>query len=225
MFFEVPTPSVAVAGSKQRFPVHRIYCVGRNYAEHVREMGNDPAHEPPIFFLKPADAVVASGSQIPYPPKTSDLHHEIELVVALGKGGCDIAADDALDHVFGYAVGIDLTRRDLQIASKKKGQPWDTGKSFEGAAPISAIHRVQSVGHMERGRIWISVNETVRQDSDISEMIYDVADAIAQLSLLFTLAPGDLLYTGTPSGVAALVAGDVVSGGIEGLDDIRITIT
>lgn len=224
MRFEIPTPSVAVADSEQRFPVHRIYCIGRNYAAHVREMGSDPEREPPIFFLKPADAVAGSGASIPYPPRTEDLHHEIELVVAIGNGGTDISIADAHGHIFGYAAGVDLTRRDLQAAAKNKGRPWDTGKSFEKAAPVSAIHTVQDIGHPEAGRIWLAVNGEIRQDADIAEMVWNVSEAITELSTLFTLAPGDLIFTGTPAGVGALVTGDRVRCGVEGVAELNFDI-
>jgi fumarylpyruvate hydrolase len=222
-FSPAPTPSVAIAGSAQRFPVHRIYCVGRNYADHAREMGSEPNREAPIFFTKPADAVVATGTAIPYPPRTSNLHHEIELVVAIGRAGRDITRERALDHVFGYATGNDLTRRDLQSASKQKGLPWDTGKAFDASAPISAI-RPAALGHVSRGRIWLSVNGQVRQESDVKEMLWSVPEVIAELSTLFELKPGDLIYTGTPAGVGPLKPGDRVEGGIEGLPDLSNTI-
>ena len=206
----------------QRFPIHRIYCVGRNYAEHVREMGGE-VREPPVFFTKPADAVVANDAVIPYPPRTSNLHHEIELVIAIGRGGSHIEKQRALEHVFGYAVGNDLTRRDLQQAAKQKGQPWDTGKAFDCSAPLAAI-RPASRGHLSKGRIWLTVNGKIRQQSDISEMIWTVPEIIAELSTLFELAPGDLIFTGTPAGVGALEPGDRIEGGIEGLDTLRNTI-
>jgi fumarylpyruvate hydrolase len=217
------TPTVAVAGRSERYPVHRIYCVGRNYAEHVREMGADPAREPPIFFMKPPDAVIASGERVPYPPRTDNFHHEIELVIAIGRAGRDIANDAALDYVFGYAVGNDFTRRDLQAQARKAGLPWDTSKGFDCSAGIAAIRPV-SAGHIRRGRIWLSVNGTMRQDSDVAEMIWSVPEIIAQLSTLFTLLPGDLIYSGTPAGVGPLVRGDVLEGGIEGLQSLVNTI-
>jgi fumarylpyruvate hydrolase len=216
-------PSVAISGSAQRFPVHRIYCVGRNYAEHVREMGGDTEREPPVFFTKPADAVMANEAAIPYPPRTSNFHHEIELVIAIGRGGRDILKDRALDHVFGYAVGNDLTRRDLQAASKKGGLPWDTSKGFDSSAPLTAIRPVAQ-GHVSKGKIWLSVNGQRRQESDIAEMIWSVPEIIAELSTLFELKPGDLIFTGTPSGVGALQRGDRVEGGIDGLEVLRNTI-
>jgi fumarylpyruvate hydrolase len=225
-FVFLPTliPSVEIAGTRQRFPVHRIYCVGRNYADHAREMGSDPKVEPPVFFTKPADAVVASGVAVPYPSRTENLHYEVELVVAIGGAGQNIAARQALGHVFGYAVGNDLTRRDLQGASKKKGLPWDTGKAFDASAPIGAI-RPATLGHVERGRIWLSVNGENRQESDVSQMIWSVADVIAELSTLFELKAGDLIYTGTPAGVGALEPGDRIECGVDGLESLRNTIT
>lgn len=223
-FFDLKQPCTAVAGSDRRFPVHRIYCVGQNYAAHAREMGDDPDREPPVFFMKPADAIAASGTKISYPPRTNKLHHEIELVVAVGKAGIDVDASRAEDHVFGYAVGIDLTRRDLQDIAKERRRPWDTGKSFEGAAPIGAIHRVEEIGHPSAGRIWLAVNGKLRQDGDIRDMIWNVPETIAELSTLFTLAPGDLIYTGTPAGVGAVVRGDRITGGVDGVDEIAIEI-
>jgi len=217
-------PTVEVAGSDARFPVHRIYCVGRNYAAHAREMGMDPEREPPFFFSKPADAIVPNGAAVPYPPRTANLHHEIELVVAIGEGGSSIPVENALAHVFGYAVGNDLTRRDLQSAAKEKGQPWDVSKGFDHSAPISAIRRVADVGHPERGAIWIEVNGERRQSADLSEMIWTVPEIIAELSALFELRPGDLIFTGTPAGVGPVVPGDSLVGGIDGLDTLRTTI-
>lgn len=224
--FAFPPAAVAsaqVSGSDQRFPIHRIYCVGRNYAEHIREMGGDLEREPPVFFTKPADAVMANGSIIPYPPRTSNFHHEIELVIAIDRGGRDIQKDRALEHVFGYAVGNDLTRRDLQAASKQKGLPWDTAKAFDASAPLTAIRPV-SRGHVSKGRIWLSVNGQLRQDADVAEMIWAVPEVIAELSTLFELRPGDLVFTGTPAGVGVLKPGDRIEGGIEGLDVLRNTI-
>jgi fumarylpyruvate hydrolase len=218
-----PVPSVAVAGTSGRFPVHRIYCVGRNYAEHVREMGADPARELPVFFMKPADAVIASGARVPYPPATHNFHHEIELVIAIGREGRDIPETQALDHVFGYAVGNDFTRRDLQSQARKAGLPWDTSKGFDCSAALAAI-RPSAQGHVTRGRIWLSVNGTLRQQSDVGDMIWGVAEIIAQLSALFTLLPGDLIYSGTPAGVGPLERGDLLEGGIEGLQNLVNTI-
>jgi fumarylpyruvate hydrolase len=223
VFVPPPIPSVEIAGTRQRFPVHRIYCVGRNYAEHAREMGNDPKADPPVFFTKPADAIVANGVAVPYPPRSDNFHYEVELVVAIGGAGRNIAAAQAFGHVFGYAVGNDLTRRDLQGASKKKGLPWDTGKAFDASAPIGAI-RPASLGHIERGRIWLNVNGETRQQSDISEMIWSVSDIIAELSTLFELRAGDLIYTGTPAGVGPLKPGDRIECGIDGLESLSNTI-
>ena len=217
-------PSVEIAGASTRFPVHRIYCVGRNYAAHAREMGADPAREPPFFFSKPADAVVPNGAPVPYPPRTANLHHEIELVVAIGEGGRNIPVASALAHVFGYAVGNDLTRRDLQAAAKDKGQPWDTSKGFDHSAPITAIRRVADVGHPARGAIWLEVNGQPRQRADLCEMIWSVPEIVSELSTLYELKPGDLVFTGTPAGVGPLVRGDSLVGGIEGLDTLRTTI-
>lgn len=222
--FDVPQPAVPVAGSDQAFPVHRIYCIGRNYAAHAREMGHDPGRAAPVFFMKPADAIVASGSTVPYPSRTENLHHEIELVVALDESGRDISAANALEHVFGYAVGVDLTRRDLQLAAKESRGTWDTAKGFDQSAPISAIHPVAAIGHPASGRIWLSVNGEIRQNGDLNELIWGVPEAIAELSTFFALAPGDLIFTGTPAGVGPLEAGDMVTGGIDGVDEIAITI-
>jgi len=216
-------PSVAVAGTAQRFPVHRIYCVGLNYTDHIRELGGDPENTPAVFFMKPADAVVDNGAAIPYPPSTSNFHYEIELVVALGSGGRDIDAARSLAHVFGYAAGNDLTRRDLQSAAKARGEPWDTSKGFDFSAPVAAI-RPASAGHVSRGRIWLSVNGSVRQDSDVSRMLYDVPHIIAALSRLYELRAGDLIFTGTPAGIGAVKPGDRLEGGIEGLEVLRNTI-
>jgi fumarylpyruvate hydrolase len=210
-------PDVAVEGESRRFPVHRIYCVGRNYAEHAREMGMKVGREAPFFFSKPPDAVVPSGTEVPMPPRSMNVHHEIELVVAIGRGGRNIAAVDARDHIYGYAVGNDLTRRDLQAAAKDRGQPWDTAKGFDCSAPISAIRPAANIGHLVRGRIWLSVNGTLRQEADIDDMLCKVPELIAELSTYFTLLPGDLLFTGTPAGVGRLVTGDLVEGGVEGV--------
>lgn len=217
-------PTVEVAGSTARFPVHRIYCVGRNYAAHAREMGMDPEREPPFFFTKPADAVVPNGAPVPYPPRTANLHHEIELVVAIGEGGKDIPVANALAHVFGYAVGNDLTRRDLQAAARNDGRPWDVAKGFDHSAPLSAIRRVADVGHPEQGAIWLEVNGETRQRADLAEMIWDVPEIIAELSTYFELRPGDLVFTGTPAGVGPVQRGDSLVGGIDGLDTLRTTI-
>ena len=222
--FPPTTPAVAIKGRAEQFPVHRIYCVGRNYADHVREMGADPKSEPPVFFAKPADAVVPNHARIPYPSRTSNFHHEIELVVAIGKGGRNIAAAQALDHVYGYAVGNDLTRRDLQSDAKDNGRPWDTAKGFDRSAVISAITPAAQSGHLRGGRIWLQVNGQMRQQADLSELIWSVPEIIAELSTFFELQPGDLIYTGTPAGVGALKQGDRIEGGIDSLDELTTTI-
>ncbi len=219
-----PIPSVAVAGTHERFPVRRIFCVGRNYAAHAREMGFDSDREPPFFFTKPADAVVDDGATIPYPPETADLHYEIELVVAIGVGGRDIAMADALDHVFGYAVGIDLTRRDLQATAKSMGRPWDWAKGFDLSAPCGLIHPAASVGDPATGRIWLALDGAIKQDADLSELIWSVPETIAAVSRSMNLKPGDLIYTGTPAGVGPVVSGEIMTGGIDGLGEIRITV-
>lgn len=217
VFDPAPTPSVAVAGTADRFPVRRIFCVGRNYAAHAREMGRDPDREPPFFFTKPADAIVMNGQTIPYPPETKDLQHEGELVVAIGKEGCNIHEDDALTHVWGYAIGNDLTRRDLQAAAKKLGRPWDWGKAFDNSAVIGPVHHVDQVGHLKAGAIRVFVNGDLRQSGDLSELIWSVPEVISVLSRSMTLRPGDLIMTGTPAGVAPLEKGDSCEVQIEGL--------
>lgn len=206
------------------FPVRRVFCVGRNYAEHAREMGHDPNAEPPFFFTKPADALVVEGADTPYPPATADLHHEIELVIAIGAAGSDIAPADAEAHIWGYAAGIDLTRRDLQAVAKGAGRPWDMAKGFDYSAPIGAIAPVTSIGHPGSGQITLSVNGTLRQDGDIGDMIWDVPHIVAHLSGLVTLKPCDLIFTGTPAGVAAVVRGDRLEGSIAGVGAVATTI-
>ena len=215
--------SVAVAGSAERFAVCRILCVGRNYAAHAREMGQDE-REPPFFFSKPRDAVVASGATVPYPPDTRNLNYEIELVVALGREARDVSRAAAVDCVYGYAVGIDFTRRDLQIKARDMGRPWELGKGFDQSAPCSDIHRVAQTGHPESGRIWLSVNGVTKQDGDLSELIWQVPDIIATLSRTMILKPGDLIFTGTPAGVGPTVPGDVLRGGVEGVGEITVTM-
>ncbi|EKF42590.1 fumarylacetoacetate (FAA) hydrolase [Nitratireductor indicus C115] len=210
-------PSLPVAGSQARFPVRRIFCVGRNYADHAREMGHDPDREPPFFFDKPADALVVGEADIPYPTLTDRLEHEAELVVALGKGGRDIEPASALDLVWGYAIGNDLTRRDIQAEAKKLGRPWTMAKGFDGSAVCGPIHPVSEIGHPAKGAIALSVNGTVRQTGDLSQMIWAVPDVIAALSQFVELRPGDLIYSGTPAGVGGLERGDVVEISIEGL--------
>ena len=219
--------AVPVAGSTQMFPVHRVYCVGRNYVEHAKEMGHS-GREAPFFFIKPADALlpVAAGAtgEMAYPGMTSDLHHEIELVVAIGKGGRDIAAADAGKHIWGYAVGLDMTRRDLQAEAKKLGRPWDTGKGFDQSAPIAPLHPVSETGLLEKGNIRLDVNGAARQNSDISKLIWNVAETIEHLSRYFELKPGDLIFSGTPEGVAAVQKGDVLEGAIDGLTPLRVKV-
>ena len=216
-------PSVAVAGGAA-FPVRRIFCVGRNYAEHAREMGTDPDREPPFFFMKSADTVVASGSEIKYPTRTENLHHEVELVIAMGSGGSDISVAEASDHIFGYAVGVDLTRRDLQQQMKENGRPWDIGKSFDQAAPVGEIQPSWNIGHPRKGKINLSVNGKTRQKADLKDMIWSIDEIIAELSTYYKLGAGDLIFTGTPSGVDALVRGDHVSSTIEGIESLEFSI-
>jgi fumarylpyruvate hydrolase len=211
------TPSIAVAGSSARFPIRRVFCVGRNYAAHAREMGNDPDREPPFFFMKPADAVVDAQGTLPYPPATSDLHHEVEMVVALGAGGADVAPANALALVWGYGVGLDLTQRDLQAVAKDLRRPWDFSKGFDASAPCSALHPVSETGHPAGARIWLEVNGDVVQEGTLDEMIWPVADIISHISRFVTLAPGDLVFSGTPSGVGPLQPGDRVRGGVDGV--------
>ncbi len=215
--------SVPVAGGG-RFPVRRIFCVGRNYVEHALEMGGNPEREPPFFFTKPADAVVTGGADMPYPTQTSSLHHEMELVVAIGTGGRDIPVEQALAHVWGYAAGIDMTRRDMQNDAKATRRPWDMSKGFDHSAPISDIVPAAALPDPTKGRIMLSVNGAVRQDSDLSKLIWSVAETITALSGLVELAPGDLIYTGTPAGVGAVVRGDVMEGTVEGVGTVRVTV-
>ena len=223
--FPVPNvPSVPVAGTDLAFPVHRIYCVGRNYAEHAREMGFEPDREAPFFFAKPADAVVQNGATIPYALATRNLHHEIELVAAIGGSGVNVSREQALELVYGYAVGIDLTRRDLQLAAREQGRPWDAGKGFDESAPVSAIHRSSEIGHPSSGAIWLKVNDETRQSADLSQLLRPVPDLIVELSRLFALRPGDLVFTGTPAGVGAIQPGDRVHGGVAGVDEISIAV-
>jgi fumarylpyruvate hydrolase len=206
------------------FPVRRIFCVGRNYADHAREMGADPDREPPFFFAKPADALLMGGADMPYPPATKDLHHELELVAAIGTGGADIAEADALNHVWGYAVGLDMTRRDLQGQAKKEGKPWDMGKGFDHSAPIGTMVPASRIGHPENGKIELKVNGTVRQTADLGQMIWSIPETVAYLSRLVKLAPGDLIFTGTPAGVAAVQKGDVLEGVVEGVGTVSVKI-
>ena len=214
---------IAVAGSDKTFPVRRIWCVGRNYEEHIREMGHD-VRDPPFFFAKPADAVAPDGAAVPYPPLTGDLHHEVELVVALGSGGRNVALERALDCIWGYGVGIDLTRRDLQIASREMKRPWEIGKAFDASAPCGPLQPAGRIGHPSRGRIALAVNGKVRQEGDLAQMIWSVPEIIVKLSEMVELAAGDIIMTGTPSGVAATVAGDKLECEIEGVGTLAVTI-
>jgi fumarylpyruvate hydrolase len=219
--------TLTVAGSEEQFPVNRIFCVGRNYAAHAREMGKDPDRDPPFFFMKPANAVVVAGADevtIPYPPKTANFHHEIELVVAIGAGGAAIPVEKALDHVYGYAVGLDMTRRDVQLEARDKGRPWEFGKSFAKSAPIGPIHKTTDVGHVSEGAIALTVNGAARQHSDIAKLIWSVAESIAFLSEYETLEPGDIVMTGTPEGVNAVEPGDLMVGTVAGLGEIRVRV-
>jgi fumarylpyruvate hydrolase len=212
-----PIPSLPTQGSDARFPVHRIYCIGRNYAEHAREMGAEAVSRGnPVFFLKPADAIV-TRSEVPYPSVTKDLHHEVEMIVGLASGGRDIDAARALECVFGYGVGLDLTRRDLQAAAKAKGLPWDTAKAFDASAPVSALRAASEIGHPSRARLSLHVNGEVRQDTDIADMIFPVAEIVAELSKLFELKPGDVVFTGTPAGVGPLARGDGFIAELQGI--------
>ena len=230
MSFVVTPPAtvcVPVVGTEDRFPVHRIYCVGRNYEDHAKEMGFT-GREPPFFFLKPADAIVAveagSNASMPYPSLTSNLHHEIELVVAIGKGGKNIKAADAHQHIFGYAVGLDMTRRDLQGEMKKQGRPWSIGKAFDHSAPIGPITPAAQAGDVNQAEIYLQVGGQERQRSNVSKLIWNIAETIEHLSAAWELQPGDLIYTGTPEGVAAVVSGDILTGGVTGLEALRIRI-
>jgi fumarylpyruvate hydrolase len=218
-----PAPTLPVTESNQVFPVGRIYCVGRNYAEHAREMGHDPEREPPFFFMKPADAIVANGATIPYPQVTKDLHHEIEMIVAIGKEGADIPVDRALEHVFGYGVGLDMTRRDIQGEAKKMGRPWEMGKAFDNSAPCTALKTAAMIGHPSKGAIWLKVNGKVTQKGDLSELIWNVPETIAYLSRLVTLRSGDLIMSGTPAGVGPVKAGDTLEGHVDGVGDLKVT--
>ncbi|HVT32492.1 MAG TPA: fumarylacetoacetate hydrolase family protein [Rhodanobacteraceae bacterium] len=216
--FDAPhAPSLSIVGSRARFPVHRIYCIGRNYADHAKEMGAAADRAQPVFFLKPADAIVPEGGEIAYPAGTADLHHEVEMVVALASGGRDIPVDRALEHVFGYGVGLDLTRRDLQATAKAKGLPWDAAKAFDDSAPTSALRRADEIRHPRKGRLTLSVNGTLRQRADIADMLLKVPEIIHELSKLWELVPGDLVFTGTPAGVAAIARGDRFRAELEGV--------
>lgn len=224
---ESPT-TLPVAGSDEKFPVRRVYCVGRNYAAHAREMGFDPDREPPFFFCKPADAVVGVADnqtlELKYPPETTNYHYEIELVVAIGKAGRDIPLEQANEHVWGYAVGLDMTRRDLQMKMREMGRPWEIGKAFDASAPIAPLHPADKVGHPEHAGIWLTVNGHDQQRSDIDKLIWSVPETIAYLSRFFELKPGDIIMTGTPEGVGPVVAGDLMVGGVDGLGEISVRV-
>jgi fumarylpyruvate hydrolase len=217
-------PTLPIRGSGKLFPVHRIYCVGRNYAEHAIEMGHDPNREPPFFFQKNPDTLVPSGGTFPYPDATKDVHHELEMVVALKSGGKDIPQAEALGHVFGYAVGLDMTRRDLQGEAKKLGRPWEVGKAFESAAPCSEIVPASAIGHPAQGAVWLKVNGEPRQNGDLNQLIWKVPEMIAYLSGLFELRAGDLIFSGTPAGVGPVKRGDVLHGGVDGVGQLKVTV-
>ena len=224
IFPPAPVPTVPIAGSEALLPVRRIFCVGRNYAAHAREMGKDPDREPPFFFTKPADAVVMSGETVAYPPETENFHYEAELVAVIGTAGREISRETALSHVFGYAIGNDLTRRDLQLAARDKGRPWDFGKAFDRSAVIGPVHPAEAIGHPHKGFIRLAVNVTVKQEADLAELIWSVPEVVSILSHSIVLRPGDLIMTGTPAGVGPLVAGDICTVAIEGLGEIVTTI-
>ena len=223
VFDPLPTPALPVQGDDRLFPVHRIYCVGRNYAEHTREMGHDPDREPPFFFQKNPDNLLTTG-EFPYPMASEDVHWEIEMVVALKSGGTKIPVEQAMDHVFGYGVALDMTRRDLQGVAKKMGRPWEVGKAFEKSAPCTSLVSAADVGHPDKGAIWLEVNGTRRQEGDLAQMIWSVPEQIAYLSGLFELQPGDLILTGTPAGVSAVQRGDVLKGHVDGLPELDVKV-
>lgn len=226
--FKVPQTTIPIAGTSLVFPVRRIYCIGRNYAAHAIEMGSDPSREPPFFFQKPTDAVqVVMPDQTtdhPYPPLTKNYHYEIELVAALHKGGHDIPVTKALEHVFGYAIGLDMTRRDLQRELGNQKKPWEIGKSFDKSAPVGPIHRVAQTGHFKQGAIWLKVNGQIKQNADLKQMIWSVAEQISKLSSAFELMPGDIIYSGTPENVGPVVRGDVMEGHIDGLPNLKVKV-
>jgi fumarylpyruvate hydrolase len=225
--YAVPLPPptcLPIQGGERLFPVRRVFCVGRNYGAHVKEMGGDPKDQPPLFFTKPADAVVGPGGVVPYPTATQELHHEIELVVALKAGGEDVSPEAAANLIYGYAAGVDLTRRDLQAAAKRGGQPWDPGKAFDASAPVGAIRQADQVTDLTGG-IRLSVNGDVRQDGKLSDMIWSIAEVIAEASKLWRLEPGDLIFTGTPNGVGPLDRGDHVVGVVNGVGEVAFTVS
>ena len=218
-----PVVTLAIEGSDQQFPVRRVYCIGRNYAAHAIEMGHDPNREPPFFFQKNPDNLYV-GKSFPYPEQTKDVHHEIEMVVALKSGGRNIPVHQALDHVWGYGVGLDMTRRDLQGIAKEMGRPWEIGKAFDASAPIGPIHPASDVGHFEQAAIWLTVNGADKQRSDVTHLIWSVAETVADLSKYFRLEPGDLIYTGTPEGVGAVKPGDLMVAGVERLGELSVRV-
>jgi fumarylpyruvate hydrolase len=217
--------SLPIQGSDLRFPVNRIFCVGRNYADHAKEMGHDPSREPPFFFMKPASTIVSDGSSFPYPALSNDVHHEVELVVAIAQGGSGITVENALSHVYGYAVGLDMTRRDLQSEAKKMGRPWDTGKAFDHSAPCSALVPANDIGHPTKAAITLTINGQVRQKGDIADLIWNVPETIAYLSTLFKLEPGDLIYTGTPAGVGPVQKLDQLQASVDGIAALSVTVS
>jgi fumarylpyruvate hydrolase len=219
-----PIISLPVQGNDKRFPVNRVFCVGRNYADHAREMGHDPNREPPFFFMKPSSTIVSDGKGFPYPDQSTDVQYEVELVVAIHVGGSNISSSKTLEHVYGYAVGLDMTRRDLQTAAKKMGRPWETGKAFDDSAPCSEIIPASKIGHPRSGAITLKVNSAVKQKGDLSELIWNVPDTIAYLSTLFALQPGDLIYTGTPAGVGPIVIGDIMHASIDGVGQLEVRV-
>lgn len=224
VFAPAPVPCLPIANSTAFFPVRRIYCVGRNYPEHALEMGHDPKREAPFFFQKNGDSILPPGQDFIYPSVSKDVHHEIELVVALKSGGSDISSHDALTHVFGYGVGLDMTRRDLQAEAKRAGRPWEVAKAFEHAAPCSSLQSADQISHPQSGEMWLKINGVLRQKGDLSDMIWGVPEIISYLSLLFTLRAGDLIYTGTPSGVGPVMRGDRLQGAIDGVGIIDLTV-
>ena len=222
------TVGVPVNGTDDLFPVRRIFCVGRNYAAHAREMGHDPDREPPFFFTKPADAIVICAdpknpTKVPYPSATKDLHHEIEMIVAIGRGGANIPVEQALDHVFGYGVGLDMTRRDIQGVAKKMGRPWEMGKAFDNSAPCTGITPVTQIGHPDKGAVWLKINGELKQKGDLADLIWNVPETISYLSNMITLRPGDLIMSGTPAGVGPVQRGDKLAGHVDGLEELVIT--